>query len=92
VCFGLNATRIPYQNINGALFALTTLCWPILFFIAYKYTTDTNYGKEESVTIPMHVRKELGFDEIDMDKRNAGDEADLAAKDPAKAAVIETRG
>jgi hypothetical protein len=58
--------------------------------IAYKYTTDTNYGKEESVTIPIHVRKELGFDEIDMDKRNAGDEADLAAKGPEKSAVVET--
>ncbi|KIW25919.1 uncharacterized protein PV07_09053 [Cladophialophora immunda] len=91
VCFGLNATRIPYQNINGALFALTTLCWPILFFIAYKYATDTNYGKEETVTIPIHVRKELGFDEIDMDKRNADEEVvDLAAKGSEKTAVVET--
>jgi hypothetical protein len=50
---------VPYQNENAAYFALATFAWPILFFIAAKCTTDTNYFKEEGVGIPIHVQLEM---------------------------------
>lgn len=59
VSFGVDATAQPYRNENAAYFALTTLCWPILYFVAWKYTTTTNYMKEDSVIVPVHVRKEM---------------------------------
>ena len=60
--FGVDATAQPYENENAAYFALSMLCWPILYFIAWKCTTDTNYLIEGSVIAPIHVRKELGGD------------------------------
>lgn len=59
VSFGTDATKQPYENENAAYFALATLCWPILYFVAWKYTTDTNYYQEETVIVPIHVRKEM---------------------------------
>jgi hypothetical protein len=56
------ATAQPYENENAAYFALTMLCWPILYFITWKCTTATNYLSEDGVIAPMHVRKELGID------------------------------
>jgi hypothetical protein len=64
VSFGVDATAQPYQNENAAYFALTTLCWPILYFVAWKCTTDTNYFKEESVIVPIHVRKEMHIEGV----------------------------
>jgi hypothetical protein len=57
----VDATSQPYENENAAWFALATICWPILYFVAWKCTTDTNYMKEKSVITPVHVRKELGM-------------------------------
>lgn len=62
--FGVDATSQPYENENAAWFALTTLCWPILYFIAWKCTTDTNYMKEETVVTPVHMRKELAATDV----------------------------
>ena len=59
ISFGVDATAQPYENENAAWFALTTICWPILYFIAWKCTTDTNYMKEETVITPVHMRNEL---------------------------------
>jgi len=56
---------VPFKNLNAALFALTTLCWPIVYFAGYKYTTDTNYGNEDTVIVPIHVRHELGLEDKD---------------------------
>jgi hypothetical protein len=64
VSFGVDATAQPYQNENAAYFALSTLCWPILYFVAWKWTTDTNYFKEESVIVPIHVRKEMHIEGV----------------------------
>lgn len=61
ISFGVDATSQPYENENAAWFALTTICWPILYFVAWNCTTDTNYMREESVVTPVHVRKELGM-------------------------------
>ncbi|EED17435.1 conserved hypothetical protein [Talaromyces stipitatus ATCC 10500] len=65
VSFGVDATAQPYENENAAYFALTTLCWPILYFITWKCTTDTNYMKEDTVIVPIHVRKEIGLDGVE---------------------------
>ncbi|KAI1622024.1 hypothetical protein EDD37DRAFT_687827 [Exophiala viscosa] len=62
VSFGVDATAQPYENENGAYFALATLCWPILYFVAWKYLKDTNYLDEDSVIVPLHVRKDLHLD------------------------------
>ncbi|OKL55528.1 hypothetical protein UA08_09213 [Talaromyces atroroseus] len=56
VSFGVDATAQPYENENAAYFALSTLCWPILYFVVWKYTSDTNYLKEDTVISPIHVR------------------------------------
>ncbi|KAJ6445379.1 Glycerol 2-dehydrogenase (NADP(+)) [Purpureocillium lavendulum] len=56
VSFGVDATDQPYENENAAYFALTTMCWPILFYVAWKYTSETNYFKEETVIAPLRVR------------------------------------
>jgi len=39
ISFGVDATAQPYENENAAYFALSTICWPILYFIAWKCTT-----------------------------------------------------
>jgi hypothetical protein len=62
----MNASGVPFKNLNAALFALTTLCWPIVYFAAYKYTTDTNYGNEDTVIVLIHVRHELGLGDKDV--------------------------
>lgn len=53
---------MPFVNINAAFFALTVLCWPVLYFTGQS-TLDTNYGVEETVVIPIHVKRELGLDD-----------------------------
>jgi hypothetical protein len=53
------------RTLNAALFTLTTLCWPIVYFAAYKYTTDTNYGNEDTVIVPIHVWHELSLEDKD---------------------------
>lgn len=65
VSFGVDATAQPYENENGAYFALTTICWPILYYIVWKCTTETNYLSEEGVIAPVHVRKEMGIEGVD---------------------------
>jgi len=49
---------VPYAIENVAYFAITTLAWPIMLFIAARYTTDTNYFKEPGVGVPAHIRNE----------------------------------
>ena len=56
--FGIDSTKTRYERENGAYFALATISWPILFFIAWKCTTDSNYFREEGVGIPVHVQLE----------------------------------
>ena len=56
--FGIDSKKTPYERENGAYFALATISWPILFFIAWKCTTDSNYFREEGVGIPVHVQLE----------------------------------
>ncbi|KIW63312.1 hypothetical protein, variant [Phialophora macrospora] len=62
ISFATSSTEQPFINVAGAFFALTTLCWPILGFVVWKYTSDTRYFQEETVTVPLHVRKEKGMD------------------------------
>ena len=56
--FGIDSTKTPYERENGAYFALATISWPIMFFIAWKCTVDSNYFREEGVGIPVHVQLE----------------------------------
>jgi hypothetical protein len=58
VAFGIDASFVPYQTENAAYFAVTTLAWPIMLFIAVKCTTDTNYFKESGVGVPVHIQVE----------------------------------
>ncbi|GAB7355475.1 hypothetical protein MBLNU459_g5972t1 [Dothideomycetes sp. NU459] len=90
VSFGVDATAPPYENENAAYFALATICWPILYYVATKYTTDTNYLKEEGVIVPMDVRKKMHIEGVEVgedgivdtgagDHKNIGEkEADMA--------------
>lgn len=63
ISFGVDATAQPYENENAAYFALTMLCWPSLYYVIWRYVTDTNYFLEENVIVPIHARKELKFQE-----------------------------
>jgi hypothetical protein len=56
VAFGIDASLVPYRTENAVYFAITTLAWPILLFIAVKYTTDTNYFKESGIVVPVHIQ------------------------------------
>jgi hypothetical protein len=82
VSFGVDATAQPYENENAAYFALSTLCWPILYFVAWKWTTDTNYFKEESVIVPIHVRKEMRIEGVSFEPEEP---ATIAKVDEKKA-------
>lgn len=76
VSFGVDATSPPYENENAAYFALATTSWPIMFFIAWRYTTTTNYLTEKDVIVPVHVREELGIrGKLQMEPSIAGSEA-----------------
>lgn len=65
VSFSCDATAQPYENENAAFFALTMVCWPSLFYVTYKYATDTNYFKEAGVIVPIHVRKEMNMAKLE---------------------------
>ena len=67
ISFGVDATAQPYENETAAYFAFTTLCWPILAFIAWKCVKETNYLSEEGVVAPIHVQKELGLEGKEID-------------------------
>lgn len=88
ICFGLNASGVNFQNVNGALFALTTLGWPVLYYTVVKHTPDTNYGKEDSVVVPVHLRQELGLVETgNEDLKVALGEAEIPIKETSDSKV-----
>lgn len=64
VSFGVDATTPSYQVENAYLFALVTLCWPVLYWVAWKFTTNTNYFHEENVVVPTHVREKMQIDGV----------------------------
>jgi hypothetical protein len=49
------------MNENAALFSLSILSWPIMFFVTWRYAKDTQYYNEDGVIVPIHVRKEMGY-------------------------------
>lgn len=55
ISFGVDAAKQPYQNTNAALFACTTLCWPLLAIAMWFGAKDTNYFSEDTVVAPLHV-------------------------------------
>jgi hypothetical protein len=60
----LSAGTAPnFQAECGGWFGVTTVSWPILWYIASQYLVDTNYTIEEDVIVPVHVRKELHIGE-----------------------------
>ncbi|OAL35292.1 hypothetical protein AYO20_05343 [Fonsecaea nubica] len=61
VSFGINASLLPFENVNGEFFAISTLCRPILYFVVWKTATETSYGTEEDVIVPVHIRQEMGI-------------------------------
>lgn len=80
ISFGVDATAQPYENENAYIFALSLICWPILFFVAYKYTTDTNYLKEENVVVPLHVLREMELEGKKMDIERTRSVSESGAK------------
>ena len=62
VSFGVDSASPPYENENGGYFALSFITWPILYFIAWRFTTETNYLQEGNVVVPVHVREEMGVE------------------------------
>ena len=73
VAYGLESALVPY--VDQAIWA-SVLMWaslPPLIFVVYKYTTDTNYFKEDTVIPPKHVEDEMreaGLVEISSKKEN----------------------
>jgi hypothetical protein len=59
VAFGVDASSPPYSAESAGWFGITTICWPILLFIAAFHVTDTNYGRETQVIVPLHARKAI---------------------------------
>lgn len=40
-----------------------------MFFIAWKFTSSTNYLTEKDVVVPVHVRQELGIEkEVELER------------------------
>ncbi|KAK5114037.1 hypothetical protein LTR85_010343 [Meristemomyces frigidus] len=89
VSFGVDATSQPYENENAGYFALATLCWPILYFVVWKCTTDTNYLTEAGVVPPMHVRKELGIEGMTPEDGTTSRESQDVEKSDARTGVDE---
>ncbi|CAH0023108.1 unnamed protein product [Clonostachys rhizophaga] len=56
VSFGIDSASVPYEAENGLWFALSTLTWPILAFVTWKYIRPTNYFVEEGVGIPVEMQ------------------------------------
>lgn len=62
--FGIDATMQPYENENAAWFALSTISWPLLYFVTWKCTSATNYHKEHGVIAPIEARKEAESEKV----------------------------
>jgi hypothetical protein len=75
--FGIDSTKTPYEQENGAYFALATISWPILVFIAWRCTTDSNYFREEGVGIPVHVQLEHDKKAQVIDGQVVGEKGDV---------------
>ena len=80
ISFGVDATAQPYENENAGLFALATLCWPLLFYVAWNYISETNYFVDEAVIVPMHVREEMNAKGLELASAAYQEDADKAAK------------
>jgi hypothetical protein len=59
VAFGVDATAPNYKAESGGWFGVTTLCWPILYFLAFTQVTDTNYDKEPEVIVPVDHQEKV---------------------------------
>jgi hypothetical protein len=59
IAYGLESALVPYidQAVWGAVVMWASI--PLLVFVVYKYTTDTNYFKESVVIPPKHVEDEM---------------------------------
>jgi hypothetical protein len=68
VAFGVDATSPNYKSESGGWFAVTTLSWPILFYLAFTQISDTNYDQEIDVIAPTHIQERLQVNESQMGK------------------------
>ncbi len=59
--FGIDSRKAPLINMGAAYFPMMMVGLMLSAVSAYKYTTNTNYGKEEGVVIPADVELELGM-------------------------------
>lgn len=59
VAFGVDATAPNYKAESGGWFGVTTLCWPILYFLAFTQVSDTNYDKEPEVIVPVDHQEKV---------------------------------
>jgi len=64
--FACDATVQPYENENAAFLDPTMIPWPSLFYITYKYATDTNYLEEGGAIVPIHMRKEMNITALEV--------------------------
>lgn len=58
--FGIDSRKTPLINMGAAYFPLMMIGLVLSATSAYKYTTNTNYGKEVGVIVPAVVERELG--------------------------------
>lgn len=59
--FGIDSRKAPLINMGAAYFPMMMVGLTLSAISAYKYTTNTNYGKEEGVVIPEEFERELGI-------------------------------
>ena len=58
--FGIDSRKTPLINMGAAYFPLMMVGLILSAISAFKYTTNTNYGKEVGVIVPAAFERELG--------------------------------
>lgn len=66
-----------------------------MFYVASKYTTETNYDKETGVVVPLEVRKKMHLEGLDVDEdgsSGAEKQQDVRHGSVSKAGPMNTTG
>ncbi|KFY04164.1 hypothetical protein V491_09445 [Pseudogymnoascus sp. VKM F-3775] len=77
IAFGLEAGGVSYlaQTITQTL--LMVISFPIMYFLVFKFVSDTNYFSESNVIPPDHVMREHGKHPVEADELVPGSEKQL---------------
>ena len=59
VAFGIDSNSVPFLNEAATYFALLMVGLSLCMISSWKYTTNTEYGKEEGVIVPEGLERFL---------------------------------